>query len=112
VQGDPIAANDGVFFLHADHLGSASLTTDASGTLVARQLYDAWGNVRLRGDLKTDITFTGQRSNLEQIGLYYFQARYYASSLGRFVSADTLVPDGKNPQAFNRYAGLKPVTVK
>jgi hypothetical protein len=28
---------------------------------VARQLYDAWGNVRLRGDVKTDIGFTGQR---------------------------------------------------
>jgi hypothetical protein len=24
--------------------------------------------------------------------------------LGRFLSADTIVPDGKNPQAFNRYA--------
>jgi hypothetical protein len=28
----------------------------------------------------------------------------YSSVLGRFISADTMVPDGKNPQAFNRYA--------
>jgi hypothetical protein len=69
-----------LYFLHGDHLGSTSLTTDASGGVVARQLYDAWGNVRsVTGTLPTDITFTGQRSNLDQIGLYYFKARFYAS---------------------------------
>ncbi len=72
---------------------------------MARQLYDAWGNVRyVTGTLPTDVTFTGQRSNLDQIGLYYFKARFYASSLGRFVSADTIVPQPGNPQALNRYA--------
>jgi RHS repeat-associated protein len=34
----------------------------------------------------------------------YYRARYYAQGLGRFISADTMVPDGKNPQQFNRYA--------
>jgi RHS repeat-associated protein len=104
VEGDPVTEHNGVFFLHGDHLGSTTLTTDSSGNVVARQLYDAWGNVRLKGDLKTDITFTGQRSNLDEIGLYYFKARYYASSLGRFVSADTIVPGPNNPQQLNRYA--------
>jgi uncharacterized protein RhaS with RHS repeats len=52
-----------LYYLHGDHLGSTSLTTSSSGSVVARQLYDAWGNVRLRGDLKTDITFTGQRTS-------------------------------------------------
>jgi RHS repeat-associated protein len=56
------------------------------------------------GTLPTDITFTGQRSNLDQIGLYYFKARFYASSLGRFVSADTIVPRASDPQQLNRYA--------
>jgi uncharacterized protein RhaS with RHS repeats len=66
-----------LYFLHADHLGSTSLTTDQNGNVVARQLYDAWGNVRyVAGTLLTDITFTGQRSNLDQIGLYYFKARF------------------------------------
>ena len=31
-------------------------------------------------------------------------ARYYVPSLGRFASADTLVPDPTNPQAFNRFS--------
>ena len=38
------------------------------------------------------------------LGLYYYNARYYAPSLGRFLSADTLVPDPQNPQSLNRYA--------
>jgi RHS repeat-associated protein len=94
-----------LYFLHSDHLGSTSLTTDASGNAVARQLYDAWGNIRASassGTMPTDIGYTGQR--LDATGLMYFQARYYASSLGRFASADTLVPQLENPQAWNRYA--------
>jgi uncharacterized protein RhaS with RHS repeats len=32
------------------------------------------------------------------------QARYYAPSVGRFVSSDKIVPDALNPQALNRYS--------
>jgi hypothetical protein len=31
-------------------------------------------------------------------------ARYYVAEIGRFASADTIVPDPLNPQSFNRYA--------
>jgi hypothetical protein len=34
----------------------------------------------------------------------YFNARYYSQTLGRFVSADSIVPGARNPQALNRYA--------
>jgi hypothetical protein len=33
----------------------------------------------------------------------YYRARFYHPALGRFVSADTIVPDPANPQNFNRY---------
>jgi hypothetical protein len=59
-----------------DHLGSTSLTTDASDNPVARQLYDAWGNVRLRGDLKTDIGYASQREDLST-NLMFYRARYF-----------------------------------
>jgi hypothetical protein len=36
--------------------------------------------------------------------LYYFKARYYDSAVGRFLSADTIVPNSNNPQSFNRYS--------
>ncbi len=40
--------------------------------------------------MPTDIGFTGQR--LDATGLSYFHARYYSGVLGRFVSADSIMP--------------------
>jgi RHS repeat-associated protein len=89
---------------HVPHpLLTRGQATDASGNPVARQLYDAWGNVRyVTGTLPTDIGFTGQRA--DATGLMYYRARYYAQGIGRFISADTMVPGAGNPQAFNRYS--------
>jgi len=53
--------------------------------------------------LPTDYTFTGQKLDADA-GLMYYGARYYDATLGRFISADTLVPNAANPQALNRYA--------
>jgi len=50
----------------------------------------------------TSHAYTSQRENMD-IGLYYYNARYYAPTLARFLSADTLIPDPTNPQQYNRY---------
>jgi RHS repeat-associated protein len=114
---------DVVYFIHADHpstslrtsLGSTSLTTDISGTLVAETRYLPYGEERwITGTLVTDFTFTGQRAE-RGFGLMEcaaspkhnggdYNARYYDPWLGRFVSADTVVPNPGNPQTLNRYA--------
>jgi hypothetical protein len=36
--------------------------------------------------------------------LYFFNARWYDAALGRFLQADSLIPDPGNPQAWDRYA--------
>jgi RHS repeat-associated protein len=53
--------------------------------------------------MPTDYGFTGMKEPVGT-GLVYLHARYYAPWSGRFVSADTIVPEPGNPQAFNRYA--------
>jgi RHS repeat-associated protein len=50
----------------------------------------------------TDKKFTGQR--LDNTGLYYYGARYYDASIGRFISPDTIISNPANPQSYNRYS--------
>ena len=91
-------------WLRGDHLGSASLTTNVSGQKVAELRYLPYGETRWAwGTTPTDRRYTGQRE-LAGVGLYDYNARMYWPAAGRFVSADTVVPDSTTPQSFNRYA--------
>ncbi len=98
---------DPVYYL-TDHLGSTSITTNASGAKIAEMRYTAWGEVRYTwGSTPTDYTYTGQYSNVPEFGLYYYNARWYDGSLGRFAQADTIIPvDSQGVQAWDRYAGM------
>ncbi len=77
------------------------MTTDENGTSLGTIKYYPYGGAR-SGGVPTDKKFTGQR--LDETGLYYYGARYYDPEIGRFISADTIIPDPINPQAFNRYS--------
>ena len=55
-----------------------------------------------QGNLAIDRQFTCQI--LDSTGLYYYNARYYDPTIGRFISADTIVEDAANPQTLNRYS--------
>jgi RHS repeat-associated protein len=52
--------------------------------------------------MPTDKKFTGQR--FDGTGLYYYNARYYDPTIGRFISPDTVIQSFANPQCFNRYS--------
>ena len=55
------------------------------------------------GTLGTERRYTGQRFDGGS-GLYFYNARYYDANIGRFISADTIIPAMANPQAWNRYS--------
>jgi RHS repeat-associated protein len=107
VAGQRVAMEgaDGLHYLLTDHLGSVVAVTDTSGALVedSEQRYMPFGQPRLEANAQTDFGYTGQRA-LAGTGLMDYNARWYDAALGRFVSADSLVPGAGNPQAFNRYS--------
>ena len=88
-------------YLYGDHLGSTSLIANASGAVLAETRYLPYGQVYWQwGATQTDFGFTGQR--LDGFGLMDYNARYYSSTLGRFVSPDSIVPsvgEGNIPNA-------------
>jgi len=49
------------------------------------------------------LLYTGQRA-LEELGIYYYNARWYDPYLNRFLSADTMVPGAADSQAYDRYS--------
>jgi RHS repeat-associated protein len=66
--------------------------------------FEGVGETRLTtGTIFTDKLFTGQRE-MAGLGIYHYGARFYSPKLGRFLSADTIVPGAANPQAYNRYS--------
>jgi RHS repeat-associated protein len=95
--------NGTLYFLLSDHLGSTSLTVNSSGERVAELRYKPWGLTRYTyGSQKTSYQFTGQKNDGDFV-LYFYQARFYAPSLGRFISPDTLIPNPNNNLEWDRY---------
>ena len=96
---------DLIYFAN-NHLSSASLVMDDSGTLQSGNRYMPFGEVRTISGVtnisKTDFGYTGQRNNSD-IGLMDYSARYYSPYLNRFIQPDTIVPNMSNPQSLNRF---------
>ena len=85
---EPLAkrtANGGVFYFGVDGLGSVVLTTDAIGTTSSSTGYSPWGEpATLPAEL---FGYTGRETGGPS---WYYRARYYDSTHGRFVSEDPI----------------------
>jgi len=119
-------ANSTTYFAHNDHLGSPRLFTDVTAAYTT-DCYDflPFGERNLPTSpcsspsppapppVNTSHLFTGKERDAES-GLDDFDARYYSSGMGRFMSPDwsdvpAPVPyaDLTNPQTLNLYAYVK-----
>jgi RHS repeat-associated protein len=113
LAGQRVAMRQGsaLTYLYGDHLGSTSLIANAAGAVMAETRYQPYGQVYWQwGATQTDFTFTGQR--MDGFGLMDYNARYYSSTLGRFVSPDTIIPQNQGVQAWDRYAFVNNNPVK
>lgn len=92
-----------VYFFLSDHLGSARVVTNASGTVVEESDFHPFGGERVITDsLDNNYKFTGHERDGET-GLDHTWYRKLSSTLGRWTSADPIKGSCANPQSLNRY---------
>jgi RHS repeat-associated protein len=90
-----------------DGLGSTLALVDDVGVARTQNRYDPYGTTVASGDTSSNpFQYTGREN--DGTGLYYYRARYYNPSLGRFVSEDPIgFQSGPNLYA---YAGGDPIS--
>ncbi|MCZ7570272.1 MAG: hypothetical protein M5U01_17040 [Ardenticatenaceae bacterium] len=103
------------YYYHTDMLGNVTEVTDDAGTLVERYTYDVYGQVSIfdgsgnplaESAIDNPYLFAARHFDNES-GLYYYRARMYHPSLGRFLQMDPLgYVDGMN---LYTYVGNNPV---
>lgn len=99
-----IDAGDTIIYTHQDVLGSTMLRTDSTGTIVSKYQYDPFGQlIGKEAANDTNYLFTGQEYDPES-DLYYYNARYYNPSLGRFISRDPMLGSQNDTLGYNEYA--------
>jgi RHS repeat-associated protein len=99
----------GTYHYHLDHLGTPRLITDANHVRVAEHAYYPFGSeisITPHESTEEPMKFTGHERDIVAGGyltLDYMHARYYSSSLGRFLSVDPMDGSAHKPQSWNRY---------
>jgi RHS repeat-associated protein len=100
------------YYVH-DHLGSVTVTLDATGKVLGRARHGAWGEPQ---DPKTGIQLASTETDglahqgytghvdLTSLGLIHMGGRIYSIPLHRFLSADPNVQFPLSSQGYNRYA--------
>ncbi len=97
VSAPPPAAT-GIFYVHADHLGTPKAATDAAQGIAWAADYLPYGEAQVAVEAVTlNVRFPGQYFDAET-GLAYNYFRYYDASVARYASPD---PSGliRNPIA-------------
>ncbi len=102
--------NNNVDYYFADHVGTARIVTNASGTIQDDSDFYPFGGERsYLSSSGNTYKLTGKEHDNES-GLDDFGARYYSSAGGRFITTDPVVvtPDRiHDPQQLNEYAYVR-----
>ena len=74
-------------WLYADHQGSIIAQANTTGASTATFSYGPYGEANIAGNQR--FRYTGQQF-IPQLNLYYYKARFYSPSLGRFLQTDPI----------------------
>jgi RHS repeat-associated protein len=102
---DSAITNPTKHYYHTNHQGPVIATTNNLGTITQQLAYDEYGNLTSQPPAATtgeQFRYTGRRFDPET-GLYYYRARYYSPTLGRFLQTDPV----EYKDDFNLYAYVK-----
>lgn len=95
---------------HAEHLGSIGAVSQETGDRI--DLFEYWPYGQTKSSQGPDVGkkishgFTSQRRD-HSSGYYFYGSRYYDPDIGRFIQADSIVPDPFDPQMLNRYSYVR-----
>lgn len=97
-----------LIFHHEDHLTGANVDTDTDGQILQLLDYFPFGQTRIdesAEEYHNDYGYTGKELDA-QTALSYYEARYYDSRIGRFISYDPVVMAIGSPE-LEKLAGKK-----
>ena len=90
---------EAVYYHHTDHLGTTRAVSDENGAVVWEAETEAFGSVLSENGTKVfTASYTGKLYD-EDAEMYYFNARWYDSEIGRFITEDP-ARDGVNWYAY------------
>ena len=88
--------NETKYYYHFDGLGSVVALSNSNGGIVEKYSYNVFGEPNRTSSINNPYFFTGRQYDSET-GLYYYRARYYKPSIGRFLQQDPIgYEDGMN----------------
>jgi RHS repeat-associated protein len=80
---------EAMYYLHADHLNTPRLATDAAQQVLWRWDGKAFGDSAPSGNITVNLRYAGMYADSET-GLYYWGSRYYDPKTGRGISPDRM----------------------
>ncbi|MDF2188404.1 FG-GAP-like repeat-containing protein [Paraflavitalea sp. CAU 1676] len=103
-KGKQYRISDGLFYYHQDFLNNTKQVTDATGKTRYKVSYKPYGT-QYGESGKNLVRYHFGGKELDESGLNYFEARYYDTLTGRFISADDRTGGSLGmPGIYNRYA--------
>ena len=102
-------ADGEVLWALTDHQNSVRIVLDNNGEIVNQISYDSFGQIvnETNPDVDFRFSYTGREFDAET-GNYYYRARYYDPSAGRFISEDPISFAAGDSNIY-RYVGNNPL---